>query len=229
MALVKSTIFSEIRGSINGSVFARNRGGQYARSRGVPVQPGGQFQQAIRQAVATLSTRWRDTLTDAQRAAWDAYAEATPLPNSLGDPRNVGGLGMYVRGNVPRIQGGQTIIDDGPAFGLPTIGDVSITSVLGATVSMSFDPGEAWVEEDDAFLLVYLSRAVSPAVNFFKGPYRLAGVVAGDAATPPTSPADVTWPFGQSLPSGARLFSRAVVADSQGRLSSDAVSVFTLP
>jgi len=223
MALIQGNMLANISGSINGTTYARNRGGAYARNRSTPVQPNSQFQQVIRQAVATLSTRWRDTLTAAQREAWDEYASQTLLPNPLGAPRNVGGLGMYVRGNVPRIQAGDAIVDDGPSFGLPTIGLVEPSTASGATITMAFDDGEPWVSEDDAHLYVFASRAISPAVNFFKGPYRFMGQVDGDATTAPTSPVTLTWPFGQSAPAGARLFTRAVVSDSQGRLSSDAI------
>lgn len=219
MALWKSHLLSEIRGSINGTVFARNRGGAYARNRTVPIQPGGQLQQATRQAISVLSSNWRGVLTAGQRDGWDAYALATPIPNSLGDPRNVGGLGMYVRGNALRVQAGLPVVNSPPTSGFPTIGLVFPASFAMGVFVMSFDDSQPWLDEDGSHLVVFASRPVSQAVNFFKGPYRRAGIVNGDSGSPPTSPANVTYPFGQSVQAGSRIFTRAVVISADGRAS----------
>lgn len=219
MALWKSHLLSDIRGSINGTVFARNRGGAYARNRTVPIQPGGQLQQVTRQAVSVLSSRWRDTLTPGQRDGWDAYALATPIPNSLGDPRNVGGLGMYVRGNAIRVQAGLPVVDNAPTAGFPTIGLVFASSFAAGVLIVEFDASQPWVDEDGSHLVVFASRPVSQAVNFFKGPYRRAGIIDGDSTTAPTSPQNVNYPFGQSVQAGSRIFTRAVVISADGRAS----------
>lgn len=219
MALIKSTILSEVRGSINGVTFARNRGGAYARNRSVPIQPGGQLQQATRQAISLLSSRWRGVLTPGQRDGWDAYAAATPIPNSLGDPRNVGGLGMYVRGNAIRVQAGLPLVDNGPTSGFPQIGLVFASSFAAGVLIVEFDDALPWVDEDGSHLVVFASRPVSQAVNFFKGPYRRAGIIDGDSTTAPTSPQNINYPFGQSVQPGSRIFTRAVVIDAAGRQS----------
>lgn len=222
MATIKFNVIAEARGSINGTTYARNRAGAYARNRSVPVNPGSPRQDVVRAAVGTLSARWRDTLTNGQREAWDTYALDTPRPNKVGDPINVGGLGMYVRGNVPRIQAGLDIVDDGPTLpGVPEIGLVTIDSNAGGAFTVSYDDTLPWVDQDGAGLLIYMSANKSPALNFFKGPYRFAGIVLGDGTTAPTSPATITWPFGNAPVAGNQIFLRAVVADDAGRLSND--------
>jgi len=222
MATVKFNNWSEARGSVNGTTYARNRAGAYARSRTVPVNPSSALQDVVRAAVGTLASRWRETLTAAQRSAWDNYALNTPRPNKVGDPINVGGIGMYVRGNVPRIQSGLDIVDDGPIdFGVPQVGLVSMTSFSTGTVTVAYDDTLPWVDDNGAGLLIYISNRQSVAKNFFGGPYRFAAIVEGSANTAPTSPEIATFPYQSGLVSGSRLFMRAVVASADGRLSDD--------
>lgn len=210
-------------GSLGGLTFSRNRGGPYIRGRAIPTNPNTPEQQAVRSAAAQLAALWRNTLTAAQRAAWDLYAENVPLPNPLGAPRNVGGLGMYIRSNVSRIASGVTgltRVDDGPiVFNLGDVGPLAVLSATAATdiVSMSFTDTDEWVDEDAAALLVYTARAQNPSINYFKGPYRFAGAVEGDSTTPETSPFAITAAFNIDVANNTFVFARVSRAD--GRLS----------
>lgn len=227
MALIKSTLIASISGSLAGSTFARNRGGLYVRSRAVPVNPGTEFQAIVREALGTLAARWRNTLTAAQRAAWDNYALNTPRNNALGDPINIGGIGAYIRGNVVRAQAGLAYVDDGPTLpGVPEVGTISVASRLGASYTINYDDTLPWTSEDGAALCIYMSNNQSPARNFFKGPYRFAGAIAGNSGTPPTSPDPVTFPYQNTPVVGNRVFLRAVVVDAEGRLSEPASAVY---
>ncbi len=210
-----------ISGSIGGTTFSRNRGGPYMRTRAIPVNPNTIFQQAVRSIVSQLTSLWLNTLTDSQRAAWDTYSENVPLPNSLGQPRNVGGLAMYVRSNVPRLQGPLPRVDDAPT--IFNLGDYTAPTITVASATPSFTTDftdtDDWVGEDDAGLLLYGSRGQNESINYFKGPYRFADSILGDATTPPTSPVVISNPF--PLAVGQRLFVRAQVARADGRLSAD--------
>jgi hypothetical protein len=223
MALLKGILAAQMSGSLGGNVFSHNRAGSYVRTRAIPVNPSTEFQQAVRNGMTITSTRWNDTLTEAQRAAWDVYALNVPLTNRVGDPINVGGLGMYGRGNIPRIQvgvGSLPLVDDGPT----TFNLGSFTAPVGdplnestQALSFAFDNTDEWANEDNAAMLVGLSRPVSPSINFFKGPYRLSATIAGDSVTPPTSPAAVPVPF--PVVTGQKVFWTARVSRADGRLS----------
>lgn len=213
-----------ISGSIGGTVFSRNRGGAYMRLRAIPVNPNTVFQQEVRSLMATLTSRWLDTLTEDQRAAWDTYADNVHLPNPLGADRNVGGLGMYCRSNISRLQADPvflTRVDDAPVifnlgpYTLPVL-DNAIESAQ--TADVAFDNADDWAGETGSAMLIYGSRARNPSTNYFKGPYRFAHVIEGDDTTPPTSPATVTWPF--PFVETQRLFLFARVTRLDGRLSS---------
>lgn len=208
-------------GSLGGITFSRNRGGPYIRSRVVPVNPNTPQQAAIRGFVSQLTSLWVNTLTQALRDTWNLYALNVLLPNPLGEPRNVGGLGMYIRSNVPRLQASLPRVDPAPI--IFDLGDYTVPA-LGSltpadTSSVSFTNTDAWANEDAAGMILYGSRPQNASINFFKGPYRLFDVILGDAITPPTSPQVGTWPFIVGV--GQRAFMRAQVTRADGRLSAD--------
>jgi len=220
----KGTIIGEASGSLASMVFSHNRGGQYIRQRSIPTNPNTTFQQAIRSLVSSLTSRWMDTLTVAQRAAWDVYADLVPLLDALGEPRNVGGLGMYIRGNVARLQTDPTNlprVDDGPTiFNLGSYTEPSVGNVTeaGQTFDVTFDNTDDWANEDEAAMVIYASRPQNPSINHFKGPYRLTGEILGDSVTPPTSPDTQTTAF--PFVAGQKMFFRTVVTRADGRTSS---------
>lgn len=215
----KSEVYTQTSGSIGGITYSRNRGGMYTRARAIPVNPGTLRQTAVRSHMASLTNRWVDTLTTAQRLLWDAYAENVHLPDRLGEPRNVGGLGMYIRSNLVRRQAGIAIVDDAPIiFDLGEYTPISSpTADDTPQVGFAFDVNDAWVGEDDTFMAVYCGRPVNPTVNYYKGPWRYAGKVEGDSITPPTSPATIANPYGAAV--GQKTFFRVQVSRADGRYS----------
>lgn len=216
-----SHIFASVSGSMGGTTFARNSFGQYTRVRATPVNPNSTAQQFVRQAFANLVNRWNDVLTDAQRGSWKAYASQVSLVDSLGQTQFLSGQQHYIRANTPRhdqrVQA--TIVDQGPStFNTGQVADFGIDlSAANDEVDISWTGSPDWESEVGAYLLLYASRPVSPTRDFFKGPYRLAGVIPG-AATPPTSPQTIALPF--PIEVGQRVYVKGRVSYADGRLSS---------
>lgn len=216
----KSQVYTEASGSVGGLTYSHNRGGMYTRGRTIPTNPNSPQQQAVRGFVATLTSTWLNVLTAAERTQWDAYAAQVPLLDRLGEPRNVGGLAMYVRSNVPRLQAGLARVDPGAfPFNLGEFTNPSFGNCLAATdvFDVTFDNSDDWANENGAAMTVLASRPQNPSINYFKGPYRYAGLIAGDAITPPTSPATITLPFGVEI--GQRIFVMIRVTRVDGRLA----------
>lgn len=219
--IYKSNIITQASGSVGGTTYAHNQGGLYMRARAIPTNPATKYQTEVRDAIRSLTVRWSQTLTAAQRQAWQTYAINVPLPNALGDSRTIGAIAMYTRSNVPRLQAGLAVVDDGPTvMVLPDTGDVTIDITAGepASASVSYNDSHDWVSEDGAALLVYSSRPQSPAVNYFKGPWRYAGSILGNSETSPDSPQTVTLAFDATTTNHVFTYSRLTRAD--GRLSS---------
>ncbi len=212
-------ILTTMSGSLGGITAARNKGGQYLRARVVPVDPGSPAQTTLRTVFSALAVAWQTILTQANRDAWDTYAENVTVVNRIGETVNITGFNMYIRSNTPRVQAGFARVDAGPtSFNLGEFTDVSIAIVGGTSdVDVTFDNTDAWANEDDAIMTVLTSREKAPTINFFKGPYRLGGAIEGDALMAPTSPAVIVSDFPYTA--GNKGFAQVRVSRADGRLS----------
>ena len=218
--LFKGQFVTQLSGSMNGITASRGRGGAYFRDRALPTNPSTAAQQEVRGLFGSAATAWPDVLTQTQRDTFDLYAASVEKTNRVGDPHFNTGLDWYIAMNVRRQQAGLDRVDTCSGFfnlGIltePTID--SIDSVAG-TMDVSFDNGDGWAVETGGALMVYISRPVNESINFFKGPYQLAGTILGDDTTPPTSPAVVTLPFPVII--GQKLFVRFAGVRADGRLT----------
>lgn len=215
----KSTLLGQASGSLAGVTFSHNKGGEYVRRRAIPTNPNSTFQQAVRGIVAALSNHWLNTLTAAQRAAWETYAENVTIVDRLGDPIYITGLNHYVRSNTPLLQAGMTRVDAAPTtFNLGEFTNPSFGyDAANSEVDVTFDNTDAWANEDDAAMILWASRQQNPSINYFKGPYRFAGTIDGDSVTAPTSPAAISAPF--ACAAGNFCFCKVSVIRADGRLS----------
>lgn len=221
MALVKlGGGVVDLRGSIGGTVFSRNRSGAIARARTIPINPGSEAQQKIRSIMSVCRNAWYNVLTSAQRDAWATYAEAVEIQNRLGETIKLTGFNHFVRSASCALYNDLAYADDAPTeLSLP---EQDETLALVATVSdgklaITFDEDGAWLDEDDSYLIVYCSRGQSATVNYFKGPYLIAGKIAGDSVTPPTTGAELDSPY--TLVEGQKVFIQCRILRADGRLS----------
>lgn len=216
----KSPVYSQASGSIAGLTYSHNRGGMYARARSTPTNPNTDFQVRVKAAMAQVSSHWVQELTSVEREAWDVYAAQVPLPDSLGELRNIGGIGHFNRTNVMRVQNGLAIIEAAPLiFDLGSFTPLSIDTVSGGvpgTVDLTFANTDDWAGAAAGKLFVNISRPQNPTINFFKGPFRSAGFLSG-AATPPTSPETFSSDF--AYDTGQRMFIQYRIQQGDGRTS----------
>ncbi|TES91564.1 MAG: hypothetical protein E3J94_03660 [Desulfobacteraceae bacterium] len=194
MALIKyGGGIVQMSGSIAGTTHARNRYGNYARARTKPVNPKSTNQVLVRSIMAELTTRWSQTLSAAQRTAWNLYGSSVPMKNKLGEVIRLTGFNHYIRSNHWFSRMGRTLVDDGPIiFELPAMDPtMSCTGSEGTQlVTMTFDDTHAWCSEDDAMLVILQGDPQNPQRNFFNGPWRGRSAKVGDAGVPVTSPLD---------------------------------------
>ena len=99
MALIKLTaIVDNISGKLNGTVFARNKGGHYMRSKSNPTNPRTTPQSIVRGVLGSISSKWR-ALTQGQRDAWDGAAPDFPYQNRMGDTKILSGFSLFMKLN----------------------------------------------------------------------------------------------------------------------------------
>ena len=172
----------EARGSAGPLTASRNQAGLFLRARVTPVNPKSPGQVAIRQAMASNSSRWSNILDNSQRSAWEAYAEETPLPNKLGDLVNTSGRQMYLRTNNARLQVGIGVIDTAPitqGVAEPPIGLVDSNTTDGVIVSLT-TPTLA----GNDVVIYTIGNPVSFAKNFYSSPYRTAAAAVAITGFP---------------------------------------------
>lgn len=221
--LFKSQIFTQVSGSIGGTTFSRNKGGLYTRARSVPVNPNSPAQISARNAFSSLVNAWTEILTPTQRDAWDLYALNTPVTNVFGDSKTLTGQQMYIRSNQPRVRDNQARVDAGPTiFDLGTFTTPVLTIVESSPndISVAFTNTDTWAIAVGGFLFALASRGQNQSKNFFKGPFRSAGAIAG-AVVPPTSPEVVlsAFPYAENQ----KVFVAFRASQPDGRLSNQQI------
>ena len=232
MALIKpGPLVSDIRGSIGGSVFARNAGGLYVRNRVAPLNPQSTRQTQVRSNLSSLSNAWSTALTQAQRDGWNQYASQVPLFNALGEQRFVSGLAMYVRANTLLLDTGGTRRDDPPdSF---TLGpSVTPTYTLDSTAdTIQVDDFSGFTPSTTPINVLFTqSPAQNPGVNFLAGPFRkYAGQSFTTDPAPPTTPAVAATAAAFPFASGQAVFLRSAVVTPDGRVGPPQVQRFLAP
>jgi hypothetical protein len=163
MAKFVSQIVSEIRGSINGVTFARNRYGLYARSKASPVQPRTPAQAQRRAQLTVLSQRWR-TLQENIRAEWRALADELTRSDALGLTYRLSGLQAYLQFNLWRALLSLPAQDNPPPQ-LDAPNPITITNlnyiVQGEELELVFTPSPY-----AGALAVWATAPFSRGVNF---------------------------------------------------------------
>lgn len=220
---VPTELFTVASGSVGDVVFSHNQHGPYIRDRTFPTDPATPQQLAVRGFMTQLVTAWRTALTPTERRAWDAFALAVPRRTALARRTNAGGLAMYIRANVPRLQAGPVVsprVDQAPtSFTAPPLTLITrvVLNYVDDTLHPFFDPDDAWANEFRSPVLFWASPPVAPTRNFYKGPYRFAGEINGGPLGVVQNPATIPLPF----PADAtdRIFIRGRLSTSDGRLA----------
>ena len=175
MARFQSQVYTIIRGSVGGVTYTANQWHQLiARARTSPVNPSTTNQGVIRSAMGQVSSAWKN-LTDAQRQAWDEYAQGCEYSGPMGKYSIPGrqmfcgvlSLAQYID---TRELYDLTIVPTPPVipgfFGIgPVISSTPITVGTGIALSVGNSTGE------DGVALVERSRPFEASRLRYKGPF----------------------------------------------------------
>ena len=219
MALITMGIgIQGISGSVGGTTFARSRYGAYARARIKPVNPSSGAQNKARSAMASMKTLWA-ALTQLQRDAWETYGANVSMVVSMGQPIKLTGWNHFVRSNTAISGAGLTMVKDAPELFSLAETDETIT-VTGdesdKKIKVAFNNLLGWANEVGGAMMIYAGLPVDPSINFYGGPFRYVGKIAG-GVVPPTSPASLN-PV-TSVFAGQRVYIKARIVRADARLS----------
>ena len=188
MALITlGSVATDIRNSIGGVTYSRNKGGAYARARVVPLNPQTTAQTTVRANFANNSKAWSGTLTAAQRTAWTNFAAVNPYVNVLGASIILSGIAMFQSLNqilsqigsaqetdpppdlsVPAIAASSSVEADstGPTFVVNTAAQaVSATTSYYVMATGTLSPGKTPQSSDFRYLGLYAPVAAAVTVS----------------------------------------------------------------
>src|ERR1700677_622431 len=196
-------------GSQAGTTASHNRCGQYTRNRRAPVQPIGNGRRAVIRAAFGASSNGFSALSNAQIAAWNGYASAHPITDSLGQSVTLTGHMMFVSINTQLQNVGQAINPTPPVSATVSplvVGQSYIENAARAIQLVTTADPLAWC-------LVAASQPVSAGVSFMKT-FTQLGVIA---------PTGIGFDFGGSYSAqfgvpaiGQRVFFRLTPVNTYG-------------
>lgn len=185
MAKVLYTAFmADMRGKVNGTVFSKNKGGAYARTKVTPTNGRTLAQTLVRQSLASFSAGWRG-LTGAQREGWNSGAINFPRTDVFGNVKILSGLQLFVslNQNLNTIISGSLDNVPAPQPVLPfsadsvAVGGVSSVFEVVFTWSDTMTPG-SWD------IVIMATAPMSPGISFFTNRLRVLGAYDSQTAMP---------------------------------------------
>lgn len=220
MKYIPGPAFGEFRGSQGNTTASRNTSGAYLRNRVTPVNPNTTRQQAVRGIFAALANVWLNTLTQANRDAWNLYAASVTHKDPFGQDIYLTGYNMFQRSNCVGGRAGYTLVTAGPTIFTkgPSDSSFAITaSEATQLISVTFDDTAAWCDLDDAGMQVLMTKPVPESRIFVPPTTRLSDQIDGDSVSAPTSPQTMTAPFVITEDQVIQCLGRIILPD--GRLS----------
>jgi len=212
MAIIKlGPVISDIRNSIGGVTFSRNRSGAYIKKRTKPTNSVVGRRDQVHAVVRYLQEYWRDTLTAATRIPWTDLASTATVLNGLGEAHHITPINMFVRVNASLKLHGLAILTVPPA--LPILCDTPKLVTFGAVAGGAGFTSATPVLASASNLFVYVAAPQPQTRNYFKGPY------ASRFLLDPVSAFPYTLIPGADCTIGDRFFLYTRYQDSVGRLS----------
>jgi len=228
MAKIKFTaIVADMRGKLNGTVFSKNRGGAYARTKVTPVNPQSTRQMAVRAVLTTLVQGFK-ALTANQIAAWNTAVANFQSTDIFGDVKKPSGINLYTKLNANLQLAGQSAISDPP---IPdSVDGVVLNGLTSDSSPATFTLASAAAAVPAGHtLIVEATPMLSPGKNFVKSEYRVIGTKAAATTFPIAMANEYQAKFGAPI-AGQKVFVRVKTINNTTGLASQysAVSSVTL-
>lgn len=227
MAKVKfSALVSDMRNKLNGSVFSKNRGGNYLRNKVTPVNPQTSFQSAFRASFGGFSSSFRG-LNPNDIKGWNDAAGSFPYVDIFGDTKYLSGIQLYVKLNQNLSNAGRPEISAAPTPATVKTASADELSATASPASLGLDytitgAGGACT------VIIEATRGVSAGRNFLKNEFR---VIATAPDTTPITPTNLliayTARFG-NLKSGQRIGLRIKCIENLTGQASPVSSITTI-
>jgi hypothetical protein len=162
--IIYSALVESIRGSIKGTTFQRNAYGFTVKGKPNMINPNTVRQNRRKRTFSNASQAWRD-LTSGNRSAWDAYANAFPIPSRKNPDAYLSGLAAFTRWHGVQFQINSTVLAN-PAGSQGTAVVDQTELILSAGSLFAGIP--TVVTNGPWNMFLYLSRPLSASQGFIK-------------------------------------------------------------
>lgn len=189
MKIKWSALVSDVRGKLNGSVASKNRYGSYFRNKVTPTNPQTASQMRVRGIFGAISKLWGG-LTNAQRRAWEVFANQHQFTDIFGDAQTLQGNAMFQKVNMNLHKIGATLISSpGEVIETPYIADsiAGMNVVDGVITTAGVDVEFGEIPNADSVIVVYATPAISAGRKFTKNEMRFIGAYPVDTTQNATS------------------------------------------
>lgn len=177
--IIYTALVDHIAGSIQGTTFQRNAYGYTIKGKPNMVKPNTSRQNRRKRSFSGASQAWR-TLSDSDRSAWDAYANAFPIPSRKNPSAYLSGVAAFIRWHGVQWQDDSVVLNNpSGAQGTTTVVSQELVIFTGDLYVLLdiVDTEGPW----QAF--VYLSRPLQPTQAFLKSWQRY--IITLDSSTWP--------------------------------------------
>lgn len=167
-------------GKLGGHVFAKNRGGDYMRTKVTPLNPQSTRQTIVRALFASISSAW-SSLTAPNRQSYEDKVGEYAKTNIFGQLKNPSGKALHQRLNQNLQNTGQAIQTTAPdPVAVP---DAGFTTALYGLLAGNFLLALSGNTTGQK-IIVYATPQMSQGTNFVKNRLRQLEIFDGvDAAT----------------------------------------------
>lgn len=207
MALIKLTaIVDNISGKLNGTVFAKNKGGNYMRSKSKPSNPKTAAQMAVRAQFGAISSAWK-ALTESARSAWRESASNFPYINRLGDSKILSGFALHQKLNTNLDLIGESML----TFPPEPISPVNFSSIKVDAIKPAEGPDQMNIlaplvtSDPNVKTLIFATPPLSHGVENFENKLRLIGVKLASSFASENNVNDLYEEVFGELPVGAKV------------------------
>lgn len=175
----------EARGKMSGLIYNTWRGISTVKSFTSPANPKTSAQMTARARLQSFTAGWKN-LTQAQRDAWNTYAETHLKLDWTGKPKRITGQNWYISCNIIIAICGGTAITDPPASAAPeACGALTVAYVAGSPKKVTVDFTDPATVQTNNRYIVYSQNAISAGRKGSKTLARIASVLATDPAGVP--------------------------------------------
>lgn len=212
-------------GKLGGHVWAKNRGGNYVRTKTTPLNPQTTSQTTVRNTFTGNSQAWRG-LTDAERAAWTSATANFKGTDQFGDVRSLSGSQLYMRINNNLVNVGAAVLSVPPVpTAVTPLSSIALAfSSTASTSTITFAPTPI----PTGYKLILEGTApTSAGVSFVKNKFRKIIVVAAAGASPENWYAAYVAKFGTAA-IGQRITVRGKYIDTTTGLTSQWLEATTI-